>query len=368
MACLVLVGAGPADATVQTPGDILQAGARQGVTNGYPGAIGMVRHDDTARYVQAGVGDRSTNTPADPKARFRIGSNTKAFTSAVLLQLEGEQRLSLDDNVARWLPGAVDANGYDGARITIRQLLNHTSGLPEYADTLHVSGPYVVNLDPRQTWAPQTLVDIALSRRAPNSAPGEKFAYANTNYVLAGMVIKAVTGTDAATQIRQRIIEPLGLHDTDFPTADPALYGNHLHGYLHPLVGFLTFDVTVSNVQVYAGAGAMVSTLDDLATFTRALLAGRLLAPAQLAELKTTVPVNSSGTVTYGLGIQHLQLPCGQWAWGHNGAVLGYFSNWLTSDDGSKQVTQANNEHHMAGNTRGQLDTAKAASDAFCAL
>ncbi|WP_354644635.1 serine hydrolase domain-containing protein [Kitasatospora camelliae] len=369
-ACLVSVGVGlgsPANAGVPTAAGLLQAGANQGITDGYPGVIGLVRQGDGTQYVHAGVGNLSTKVPADPKAKFRIGSNTKAFTSTVLLQLEAEQRLSLDDTVARWLPGAVSANGYDGQRITVRQLLNHTSGLPEYAGSAQVSVPYLLNNNPRQAWAPQTLVDIALAQHAPDAAPGEKFGYANTNYVLAGMVIKAVTGADAATEIQRRIIEPLGLRDTSFPTADPALYGNYLHGYVHP-VTFYTQDVTVSNVQTYGSAGAMVSTLDDLSAFSRALLTGRLLAPAQMAELKTTVPMDASGTAAYGLGVEHLQLPCGRSGWGHTGAVLGYLSNWLSSEDGTKQVLYANTEFHLIGGTRGQQDTGKAAIDAFCAL
>ncbi|MGY3684647.1 serine hydrolase domain-containing protein [Streptomyces sp. TE33382] len=367
MSCLLLSGVGPANAADKTPADLLRAGAELGIADGYPGVIGMVRQGDTTEYVRAGVGDLSTKVPADPKAKFRIGSNTKAFTAAVLLQLQGEQRLSLDDTVASWLPGAVDANGYDGTKITVRQLLNHTSGLPEYSSSAQIAGPYLLNSNPRQTWAPQTLVDVALAQHAPNSVPGEKFGYANTNYVLAGMIIKAVTGADAAKEITRRIIEPLGLSDTGFPTTDPVIYGNHLRGYVHP-VTFITYDVTVSDVQIFGPAGAMVSTLDDLAAFGRALLTGKLLAPAQMTELKTTVPANSSGTSAYGLGIQHLQLPCGKWGWGHNGAVLGYFSQWLSSEDGDKQVLHANNEFHMMGNTKGQLDTSKGAVDAFCAL
>ncbi|MFF9398780.1 serine hydrolase domain-containing protein [Streptomyces sp. NPDC014744] len=364
--CLLAGGAGQATAAEPTPADILRSGAQQGVADGYPGVIGMVRKGDSAQYVQAGVGDLSTKAPADPKAQFRIGSNTKAFISTVLLQLEGEHRLSLDDTVARWLPGAVAANGYDGAKVTIRQLLNHTSGLPDYLGALQVSTPYYLNTNPREAMAPQSLVDIGLARSAPKTEPGEKFGYSNTNYVLAGMVIKAVTGSEPATEVQRRIIEPLGLRDTSFPTEDPALYGNYLHGYV--LRVLLIGDGTVSNVQVTGSAGAMVSTLDDLATFSRALLTGKLLAPAQLAELKTTVPVNAEGTAGYGLGIQHVKLPCGKWAWGHNGAVLGYFSEWLTSEDGSEQALHANNEYHMLAGTKGQADTGKGMTDAFCAL
>lgn len=367
-ACLLMTGVGTATAApataASTPADILQAGAQQGIADGYPGVIGMVRNGDTTQYVHAGVGDRATKVPADPKAKFRIGSNTKAFISTVLLQLEGEKRLSLDDTVAKWLPGAVAANGYDGSKITIRQLLNHTSGLPDYLSALQINGPYFLNTNPREVLPPQTLVNVGLGLRAPTSAPGEKFGYSNTNYVLAGMVIKAVTGSEPAAEVQRRIIEPLGLRDTSFPTADPALYGNYLHGYV--LRAILIDDATVSNVQVSGSAGAMVSTMDDLAAFSRALLTGKLLEPAQLAELKTTVPVTAD--VGYGLGIEHVKLSCGKWAWGHNGAVLGYFSEWLTSEDGTEQVLHTNNEFHLLAGTPGQAHTGKAMTDAFCAL
>ncbi|MDH6128232.1 serine hydrolase domain-containing protein [Kitasatospora sp. GP82] len=362
-----LAGVGPANADTPTAAGILKAGAQQGVADGYPGVIGLVRQGDTTQYVHAGTGNLATGMPADPKAQFRIGSNTKAFTSTVLLQLEAEHRLSLDDTVAKWLPGAVNANGYDGTKITIRELLNQTSGLPEYANSPQVSGPYVLDLNPNQAWAPQTLLDIALASQKPTAAPGQKFSYANTNYVLAGMVINAVTGNSAATEIQNRIIGPLGLTNTTFPTSDPNLYGNYLHGYVHPVV-FYTNDVTVSDVQVFGSAGAMVSTLDDLTAFSRALLTGKLLPPAQEAELKTTVPVNSTGTAGYGLGIEHAQLPCGQWVWWHNGAVLGYYSTWLSSDDGTKQVAHANNEFHLLPGTAGQTDTDTALVNAYCAL
>lgn len=373
-AFLLMAGAGTATAAVpatgsatagvstaaQAPADILQAGAQQGIADGYPGVIGMVRKGDTAQYVRAGLGDLTNRVPADPKAKFRIGSNTKAFTATVLLQLVGEKKLSLSDTVAKWLPGAVAANGYDGSRITIRQLLNHTSGLPEY-----IGRVYSVGSDPYKAWAPQTLVDTALAQHAPTGEPGEKFGYSNANYVLAGMVIKAVTGEDAATQIQRRIIEPLGLHDTAFPVADPALYGNYLRGYAFQALIF-TRDVTVSNVQAVGAAGAMVSTMDDMATFFRALISGSLLGPELTAELKATVPAATD--TDYGLGVEHLKLPCGQWVWGHNGAVLGYFTEWFTSDDGEKQVLFATNEFHLSSGTKGQLDTNKAAAEAFCAL
>jgi D-alanyl-D-alanine carboxypeptidase len=120
------------------------------------------------------------------------------------------------------------------------------------------------------------------------------------------------------------------------------------------------------DVQAMGPAGAMVSALDDLTTFTRALLDGQLPPPAREAELKTTVPAGSDG-VSYGLGISRFQLPCAQWVWSHNGAVLGYLSTWY-ADDGSKQVLEANTEYHLQARPRGQTDTDKGMRDVFCAL
>ncbi|MER5638527.1 serine hydrolase domain-containing protein [Kitasatospora sp. NPDC002227] len=368
-ALAALVTTTPALADAPSAQRLLQAGAAKGVADGYPAVVGLVRQGDTVQYAAAGVKDLAGRTPADPKAQFRIGSNTKAFTSTVLLQLEAEGRLSIDDSVAKWLPGAVNANGYDGSKITVRQLLNHTSGLPEYMKDAAFGLNYAGNLQPYQTFAPQALVDLALRQHAPTSAPGQTWSYANTNYVLAGMVITAVTGNTPAAEIQRRIITPLGLTGTTFPTSDPTLHGNYLHGYQYPGgLGAVILDVTTSDVQTFGPAGAMVSTADDLAAFGRALMTGKLLPPAQEAELKTTVPIAANSTAGYGLGISHAQLPCGQWAWGHNGAVLGYFSDWLSSEDGSKQVVRANTEFHLMAGTKGQQDTEQASIDAYCAL
>lgn len=351
-------------ASAETPAEILQAGAQAGVSAGYPGVIGLVRNGESTQYIHAGYGNLTTKTSADPKAQFRIGSDTKAFTAAVLLQLEAEGKLSLDDPVARWLPGAVNANGNDGTKITVRQVLHQTSGLPDYAGDARFLNSYVANTNPRQPWPPQTLVDIATSHPSL-SAPGAAFHYSNTNYVVAGMVIKAVTGNEPAAEIQRRVFEPLGLSNTSFPTSDPGLTGDYLNGYYISFGAFYN-DVTVSNVQAFGTAGAIVSTEDDLATFERALLSGKLLPAQQQAELKTTVPVDNAGN-QYGLGIGLSPTACGL-AWNHSGGVLGYYNLWLTSDDGGKQVLVAANENHLAGAaTRGQTTLSNAALKAYCA-
>ncbi|MEU2379069.1 serine hydrolase domain-containing protein [Streptomyces misionensis] len=218
---LAVLTAAPVHADAPTAASILKAGAQKGIADGYPGVVGQVRSGDSAQYVSAGTGNTATKAPAYPQAQFRIGSNTKAFIATVLLQLEAENKLSLDDSVARWLPGAVDANGYDGSRITLRELLNHTSGLPDFVHDTSFYNSYAANREPGRAWPPQTLVDLGLALQRPSSEPGEKWAYSNTNYVLAGMVIKAATGNDPAIEITRRIIEPLGLRHTVFPTSDP---------------------------------------------------------------------------------------------------------------------------------------------------
>lgn len=320
-----------------------------------PGVIGMARSGGSTQYAASGYGDMFRRVPADPKAQFRIASNTKAFVSTVLLQLEAEGKLSMNDTVDRWLPGLVAANGNDGRKITIRQLLNHTSGLPDYTNDLRISGTYVADINPYRKWDPRTLVKAATANKQL-SAPGTKFNYANTNYVLGGLVIQAATGHHPAVEVRNRIIKPLGLTNTTFPEADPKLYGNWLHGY------FTIRDISFTNVQVFGAAGAMVSTQEDLADFTRALASGRLLPRAQQREMQQVV----SPDMPYGLGVVMAKTPCGT-AWSHNGAVLGYFSQWYTSPDGKDQVVMATNRYNMIPDKAGTA-LVTAAQDAYCAL
>jgi D-alanyl-D-alanine carboxypeptidase len=356
-------GVALADVTGQAPSQVLQAGIERAAARYHlPGVIGEVRDGGDDTYAHTGWGDQFMRVPADPRAQFRIGSNTKAFTSVVLLQLEHEGRLSLDDTVDEWLPGLVNANGNDGTKITIRELLDHTSGLPDYAGQVQVMGPYIADTNPNQQIDPKQLVGVATSVK-PTSAPGAEWHYSNTNYLLAGMIIKAVTGNDASTEVANRIITPLGLTHTTFPTTDPKLYGNWLHGY------FTLRDISFSSTpQVFAAAGAIVSTLDDLGTFEGALFSGKLLAPAQQKELETTV-----GPDNYGLGVGLAQTRCGP-AWNHTGAVMGYQSLWLSSPDGKRQVVVASNVYNLTTANLGIVDfdsfsaLGTAAIDAFCAM
>jgi D-alanyl-D-alanine carboxypeptidase len=153
-------------------------------------------------------------------------------------------------------------------------------------------------------WRPLQLLAVATSHPA-RFPPGSQWAYSNTNYVVLGLIIQAVTHHDAVREVVRRVIQPLGLEDTLFPATDPEIDGPHTHGYLTnlpPSTGFPpTFDMTTMSPSFAWTAGAIVSTVDDLARFQRALFIGNLLRPAQRQELETTVPTPIG--VLYGLGV-----------------------------------------------------------------
>jgi D-alanyl-D-alanine carboxypeptidase len=306
--------------------------ARKIVDVGSPGSIVLVRDGRGTRAGAAGFANLRTRERLRPDHAFRVGSITKTFVAAVVLQLAAEGVLGLDDSIERWLPGAVP----NGGAITLRQLLNHTSGVYNYTDDPALLRAMARN--PLEVWTPSALVALA-TRHAPLFRPGAGWAYSNTGYILLGLAIERATGTSLAEQLRRRIIEPLGLTRTSFPDA-PTLAAPFAHGYLPPGNGLFPTprgrpaDVTVWSPSWAWAAGAIVSTAGDLARFYDALLGGRLLAPAQLASMRTTVPAGG-GSESYGLGLMAVRLRCGA-AWGHGGAVFGYTALAFASEDGSR--------------------------------
>ncbi|RMI29714.1 serine hydrolase domain-containing protein [Nocardia stercoris] len=326
-----------------------------------PGMIGLVRNGNTIQYVSYGNGNLNPKTAIDPTQKFRIASVTKQFTATVVLQLEAEGKLSIDDTVAKWLPTAItpanNSNGYDGSKITIRQLLDQRSGLPDYTGSAAVVNPIFgipLNLDGSISYAPQDLLRDALALSPPtttgSTGPADRgWNYSNTNYLLAGMIIQKVTGNQPGVEITNRIIRPLGLANTSFQT-DPTMPPNSIHGYAPfvPTWDMALNDVSTSNMQLYGSAGAIVSTLADLSTFLQALLSGKLLPSAQLAEMKTVVTTGGSYNYpSYGLGVGQAE-PCGPGtgtAWEHTGNLWGYSTSWVANDDGSKQVILMANEY-----------------------
>ncbi|MEU1191303.1 serine hydrolase domain-containing protein [Streptomyces sp. NPDC005859] len=309
------------------------------------GTVGVVARSTGprgTRYASAGVADKATGEAARAGDLFRIASTTKTFVATVVLQLVGEGRLSLDDTVEHWLPGVVSGHGNDGSAIAVRQLLQHTSGLFDYtADFPEFASTAGYQADRYTTWSPEQLVAIA-TKHGPNFTPGDGWSYSNTNYVLAGMIIEKATGHSWQQEVTARVIRPLGLRDTLAPTTYPRMIGRHLRGYSSFDEDRAPIDVTDINPTAAGAAGAMISTTADLTRFYQALLGSRLLHPAELAAMKTTVraPELDPGWpgVRYGLGLMEIPLSCGGTYYSHGGDMPGYTTRNGVSEDGRRTV------------------------------
>ncbi|MFB7058691.1 serine hydrolase domain-containing protein [Streptomyces vinaceus] len=294
---------------------------------GLPAALaGVTGPDGRTRTYTAGVGDLATGAKVPADGQVRIGSNTKTFTAVVVLQLVAEGRIGLDAHVDDYLPGLVRGEGIDGRRITVRQLLQQTSGLPDYTRA---------DLRPRY-YEPRELVGFALRYKA-DSGPGERWAYSNTNYVLAGLIVEAVTHRPLAQEIDRRVIRRIGLRHTYFPApGDATIREAHPHGYYREEPGGPLLDITETDPSWGWAAGQMVSTNADLARFFAELLAGRLLPKAQLDQMRTTVPAGHpfDSRARYGLGLVSTPLSCGGLSWGHGGSFPGYETRGGVTDTG----------------------------------
>ncbi|WP_030668292.1 serine hydrolase [Streptomyces rimosus] len=309
---------------------------------GMYGVYSAVRDGKDEWRGAAGVADIDTGRPVRSQMEHRIGSITKTFAAVGILQQVARDRIELDAPIARYLPGVVP--GDLGRRITVRMLLNHTSGIGDY---IPGAFPSLRRLDPQSIddnrfrhFSPLELVRYGLAEPRTGE-PGAVHVYSNTNYVLAGLILTKVTGQDAEKYLTRHVIRAAGLRHTYFPRT-PYIEGPHakmyesLYGRIDPPRDYSVYDMS------WAWAlGSLVSTTADLNQFYRALLTGKLLAPAELREMQTTVPVrDATGRVQgyYGLGLAAQDLPCGRF-WGHSGAVFGAGTYALTSQDGRRQVS-----------------------------
>jgi len=309
-----------------------------------PGVLVLVRSDGRTLHLRAGVADREDRRRIDPADRFRIGSVTKLFVATLVLQLVGDQRLLLSDTISSCLPSLVpELPGEVAQDITVEHLLGHTSGLPDYVcdPALRLRSLAA----PPRDWAPLELVEIAL-RHELLSSPGQRFGYSNTNYVILGLIVEAITGVALAQELRRRLLDPLHLVRTDLPSA-PGIGGRHARGYVADPDGRLG-DATVLSPSAAWAAGGMVSTTSDLADFLAALLGGRVLSPRLLGAMKHT---HATGPRTsYGLGLARLvSAPKDSMApaWGHSGGMLGYLTFAYGSEDGARQLVVAVNASRL---------------------
>ncbi|QIB41763.1 serine hydrolase domain-containing protein [Streptomyces aureoverticillatus] len=314
------------------------------VEAGTPGVTAQARDANGVWKAASGVGNLKTGEPRGKNDRFRVGSITKTFVSTVLLQMEAEGRLSLDDTVERHLPGLVRGNGNDGGKITVRRLLNHTSGLFDYlADekyrTTYMEGDGYLK-HRYDTLPPRKHVKVALSH-APLFEPGSKQSYSNTNYILAGLIVEKVGGRAYEAEVRDRIIKPLGLKATTNPGNSIHLPQPSSRGYskLFRSAPDRIDDITEMNGSQGWADGDIISDAGDLNRFYGALLRGKLLPPKQLKAMKTTVTIPGAEDMSYGLGLRRFDTSCGKTVWGHGGGMVGWLSLATSTADGRHQLS-----------------------------
>ncbi|MFC4008512.1 serine hydrolase domain-containing protein [Nonomuraea purpurea] len=299
--------------------------------DGFPAALAAVRDaKGRTRHYTAGVGDLKTKAKVPVDGRVRVASNTKMFTAVVVLQLVGEGKVGLDEPIETYLPRVVRGKGIDGREITVRQLLQHTSGLPNYGRWL----PSIFETRDVHR-SPQDLLDIAFAHEA-SFAPGTSWEYSNTNYVLAGLLVEKVTGRPLSDELNDRIIKPIGLRHTYSPAkGETTIRGRHPRAYGSVKPGGPLVDITDQDPSRAWGGGHLIATPSDLNRFTGALMGGRLLKPEQLAQMKRTVrPAGAPAGWEYGLGLMKMPLSCGGVAWGHTGDIVGHETRNGVTEDG----------------------------------
>jgi D-alanyl-D-alanine carboxypeptidase len=296
----------------------------------------------------AGVADVRTGEPLTVDHRFRVGSVTKVFVGALALRLVADGVLDLDAEAAPFVDG-----------ITIRQLLNHTSGLDDFDLWPDFWEPY--RADPLHRWELSAADELALALKKERLfPPGEGWAYHGANYLALRLVIEQTTGVGLRESLQEHVFAPLGLEKTDL--VEESLGGDCAHGYLAgdnpilPAEGEYV-DVTGLDLPFYRAGGGIVSTPREVATLLGAVLGGDLL-PAELrAEMLDAVPSDWAETDRYGLGIGEItalmggeRSTCGP-AWGHLGFSVGYMAIALASEDGARQVVICANGHPVTEQT-----------------
>ncbi|WP_245743895.1 serine hydrolase domain-containing protein [Lentzea fradiae] len=341
MLALTTAGVATADTTVDrgVVQEALDEVTRSGGVLGVQARVTDGRRQHTAR---SGKAELDSERPVPLDGRFRVGSITKTFVSTVLLQLAGEGKVDLDAPVVRYLPGLVDE------RITVRQVLQHTSGLYSYTNDLPVNPDEFEEVRYKH-WSPQELLAIATAKPL-DFEPGTSWNYSNTNYVVAGLLVEKLTGKPYEKAVEQRIIKPLRLHDTEVPGDSPNIKGPHAHGYW--TVNGKPSDITRLNPSVAWAAGEMISTTRDLDTFVVALTSGKLLKPAQQRELTKTTEVSPD----YGLGLVVQTLPCGTKVYGHSGGIPGYNTEMISTPDTKKRLELSATSSPQPGNPREPLN------------
>ncbi|MDQ3443436.1 MAG: beta-lactamase family protein [Chloroflexota bacterium] len=328
--------AAAAQAEATPPAATLDQVLSTGLKQGMPGiALAVEQKGDLVFSGAAGVASIEQETPLKATDRFRIYSITKTFTATIVLQLVDEGMLTLDDTVAMWLDQPDVARIPNLEQATIRQVLNHTSGIYDFADD--DDSPFWEDafLGPTADWTkvwtlPELLAYADEANHAPYFAPGEACHYSNTNYLLLGMIIEKATGSDFGCELQARILTPLGLNDTALATGG-AIPEGVVDGY--QLLDNQLVNVSTINLSWVWAAGGIVSTTADLLRFARAMFTGELLSPESFEEMFTFVP-SGNPNLMFGGGLYQEVTPNGKLV-GMDGGSAGFNSTmmWLPDEE-----------------------------------
>ncbi|GAA5210596.1 serine hydrolase domain-containing protein [Microbacterium kyungheense] len=315
------------------------------VASGITGITLRVRDERGDWTGAAGRAELGSDALPPIDGHVRVGSNTKTFTAALALRLVEEGRLDLDASAAGYL------RGFDlDPRITVRMLLQHTSGVFNFTGEFYPDGTVVAGIpstisgkewvDSRFTrYAPEELVRLALSKPG-RFEPGTDWSYSNTNYVIVRLIVEKVTGRPIAEEMDRAIFTPLGLRDTAQPTYETAIAEPHPHAYYRYDDDGVerTVDVSEHNPSWISSGGDMISTSQDLQTFLTSLVTGRLLPAQLLTEMRTTTPTPIPG-MEYGLGVFVQDLGEHGTVITHNGGAAGYAALVYCTPDGRRSMT-----------------------------
>jgi D-alanyl-D-alanine carboxypeptidase len=320
---------------------------------GMPGVFAEVRDGDRVWRGAAGIADVATGRPVTVDMRHRVGSITKSFTAAAVLQQVESGQIGLDTPIGHYLPQLVP--GERGAAITVRMLINHTSGLAEYLPSAYPSlkaFPALADTRPESLddnrftrFDPTELIEMGVAAPAVGAPGGTPGVYSNTNYLLLCQLLEQVTGTTAEKCITQNVIERAGLRHTELP-AGPHVSGPHSQMY-EAWFGMIDppRDYSVFDMSWVGPAASLISTVADLNRYFRVLLAGEIVNQSSLAQMQRTVPVISQEgkEIEYGLGLHRREVPGGGTFWGHDGSAWGAGAISMTSADGERQMSVAVN-------------------------
>ncbi|GLY28128.1 serine hydrolase domain-containing protein [Kineosporia sp. NBRC 101731] len=338
LAGIALTG-GPAQSA---PNDLQRTA--QGVVNaGSSGFLTRVYDGSRISTATAGLANRDTGQRMKNKSQYEVGSQTKTFVAVLVMQLVADHRVDLDTPVETYLPGVVP----NGANITVRMLLQHTSGLGDYLDDPGLNEEFFE--DPTTIFDAQRLLEGAFTLD-PLFAPGTDWSYSNTNYIVLGEMLRKLTGKPVRDLIEQKIARPANLSETFLAddARDRSAAADYAHGYGVDLstTPYDYYDVTEWSLSSAGTAGALVSTARDLSKFYSALIGGKLIPDVQLKQMMTAVDTTAPGQdpTGYGLGLQYWKTPCGE-LWGHSGLVFGHRSTTAVSLDGRRSVAYDRNTH-----------------------